>query len=52
MKKLLVLVGVAAAAYGAKKVLSRKEQETSAAFGATDHASNAYAPQLQDEQAA
>ena len=53
MKKLIVLVGVAAAAaFGAKKILSGKGEETSQTFGTTEYSSNAYTPQTQDEQAA
>lgn len=52
MKKLIALVGIAAAVYGAKKILSGKDEETSQTFGTTEYASNAYAPKSQDEQAA
>ena len=52
MKKLVVLVGFAAAVYGAKKILSGKDEETSQSFGTTEYASNGYAPPSRDEQAA
>jgi hypothetical protein len=52
VKKLVVLVGFAAAVYGAKKILSGKEEETSQSYGTTEYASNGYAPPSQDEQAA
>ncbi len=52
MKKLVVLVGLAAAVYGAKKWFLDKEEQASQSFGGTEYSSNAYAPQSQDEQAA
>ena len=52
VKKLIALVGIAAAVYGAKKILSGKDEETSQTFGTTEYASNTYAPKSQDEQAA
>jgi hypothetical protein len=39
MKKLVVLVGFAAAIYGAKKLFSGKEEQASQSFGATGYAS-------------
>ena len=52
MKKLVVLVGLAAAVYGAKKLFSGKEEQASQPYIATEYGSNEYAPQPQDERAA
>lgn len=53
MKKLIVLVGVAAAVYGAKKLFLDKEEQVSQPYGATEYGSTVYAaPQSQDRQAA
>ncbi len=52
MKKLIALVGIAAAVYGAKMILSGKDEETSQTFGTAEYASNGYTPQSQEEQAA
>ncbi len=35
MKKLVVLVGLAAAVYGAKKLLTNKDEQTSQPYGAS-----------------
>ena len=49
MKKLVVLVGFAAAVYGAKKMfLDKEEEQTSQPYGATEYGANGYAaPQPQ-----
>ena len=47
VKKLVVLVGFAAAVYGAKKVFSGKGNEASQSGGVTEYGSNGYAPQPQ-----
>lgn len=52
MKKLVVLVGFAAAVYGAKKLFLDKDEQTSQSFGASEYGSNGYTPQPQDERAA
>jgi hypothetical protein len=52
VKKLVVLVGFAAAVYGAKKLFSGKDEQASQLYGATEYGSNEYAPQSQDERAA
>jgi hypothetical protein len=52
VKKLVVLVGVAAAVYGAKKWFLDKGEQTSQSYGATEYGSNGYTPPPQDEQAA
>jgi hypothetical protein len=52
VKKLVVLVGFAAAVYGAKKLFSGKDEQASQLYGATEYGSNEYAPRSQDERAA
>jgi hypothetical protein len=48
VKKLVVLVGFAAAVYGAKKLFSGKGEQASESFGATEYGANGYAaPQPQ-----
>jgi hypothetical protein len=52
LKKLVVLVGFAAAVYGAKKLFLDKEEQASQPFGASEYGSNGYTPQPQDQEAA
>ena len=53
MKKIIVLVGVAAAAaYGAKKLFLDKEEQTSQAIGTTEYGTSGYASPSQDQRAA
>jgi hypothetical protein len=48
MKKIVVLVGFAAAVYGAKKMFLDKEEQASQPYGATEYGANGYAaPQPQ-----
>ena len=52
MKKLIVLAGLAAAAYGAKKLFLDKDDQASQPFGASVYDANPYPAQSQDQQAA
>lgn len=52
MKKIAVLLGLAAAIFGAKKLFLDKEEQASETFGATEYSSNDYTSQSQDEAAA
>ena len=49
MKKLVALVGIAAAVYGAKKLLTGKDEQASQPYGASEYGSTGFAaPQPQD----
>lgn len=53
LKKIIVLVGVAAAAaYGAKKLFLDKEEQSSQTIGATEYGTSGYASPAQDQRAA
>ncbi len=52
LKKLVVLVGFAAAVYGAKKLFLDKDEQASQPFGASEYGSNGYTPQPRDQEAA
>ncbi len=52
MKKLVVLVGLAAAVYGAKKLFTGKDEPARQPYGATEYGGGYGARQPQDEQAA
>ena len=53
MKKIIALVGIAAAVFGAKKLFFDKEEQAAESFGGTEYNSNGYtAPQSQEERAA
>lgn len=53
MKKIVALVGIAAAVYGAKKLFLDKDEQAAESFGVTEYNSNGYtAPQSQEERAA
>ena len=43
MKKLVVLVGFAAAVYGVKKLLTGKDEHAGKSSGATEYGASAYA---------
>lgn len=47
MKKLVVLVGLAAAVYGAKKLFTGKDEHASQPYGATEYGSGYPASQPQ-----